>query len=80
MSPSPGVCWEPGAVGYLHLDRYRITDAQFEHFRAMFPEADLVAGYIVGDDQGLDIEFEPRSTRPMTRGRLPDRRVSALSP
>ena len=20
-------------VGYLHLDRYRITDAQFEHFR-----------------------------------------------
>jgi hypothetical protein len=61
-------------VHYMHLDRYRITDADFEHYKAMFPEADLWAGYVVADDRGLESELKPRTHRPKTAGRLPNRR------
>ena len=63
-------------VGLLYLDRYRITDPDFEHYRAMFPEANLCAGYIVVvDNHGLTIEVKPRSRRPLTAGHLPSRYV-----
>ena len=58
-------------VGLVYLDRYRITDADFERTRGLFPEANLCATYIVADDHGLTSEFKPRLRRPSTAGHLP---------